>query len=156
MSDSADGAGSRRGLPDESPGAARDRFEQKRDERARRRYYALFENLFVMLLDWRNWSQSLRSFAQKEARYRGGLLLSVFGLFFAGITCIIVSIWLLALGSYQLLAWLLGADFLASFVLFFGFLALAVFLFLILLKTGGKLVESREEEDDLYSDDDDF
>lgn len=134
----------------------RDRFDEQRDERARRRYYTLFENLFVMLLDWRNWSQSLRSFVQTEVRYRGGLLLSVFGLFFAGITCIIVSIWLLALGSYQLLAWLLGSDILASFALFLGFLVLAVFLFLILLKTGGKLVESREEEDDLYRDDDDF
>ncbi|MCR9143402.1 MAG: hypothetical protein NXI24_14220 [bacterium] len=121
-----------------------------------RKYYALFENLVVMLLDWRNWSRSLRSFLKVEARYRARLLITAIGLFVAGMTCIVVAIWLLALGFYQLLAWAFGSPMLASFALFLGFLLLAVFLFAILLKTGGKLLEQREPEDDLYSDDDSY
>lgn len=121
-----------------------------------RRYYALFENLVVMLLDWRNWSRSLRSFLKEEARYRAGLLITAIALFTGGLTCIVVSLWLLALGLYQLLGWLLGSPMLASFALFLGFLALAVLLFAILLKTGGKLLEPKDRGDDLYKDDENF
>ena len=143
---------------DDGPTQESQRRERSPDdpESVVRRYYALFENLVVMLLDWRNWSRSLRSFLKTEARYRGKLLLTAFGLFVAGLTCIVVSIWLLALGAYQLLSWALGSPMAASFALFVGFLLLAVFLFAILLKTGGKLLEQRESEDDLYSDDENF
>ena len=129
---------------------------RQQEETVVRRYYALFENLVVMLLDWRKWSRSLRSFLKLEARYRARLLLTVIGLLIAALTCIVVSVWLLALGFYQLLSWLTGSEIIASFVLFVGFLALAVVLFAFLLKTGGKLLEPREPEDDLYSDDENF
>ncbi len=143
---------------DDGPTREDQRRERSPDdpESVVRRYYALFENLVVMLLDWRNWSRSLRSFLKTEARYRGKLLLAAFGLFVAGLTCIVISIWLLALGSYQLLSWALGSPMAASFALFIGFLLLAVFLFAILLKTGGKLLEQRESEDDLYNDDENY
>ena len=134
-------------------GRKRSRSSGKSDDSsAVREYYALFENLVVMVLDWRNWSRSLRNFMKTEAAYRGRLVFVAIGFLVAALTSVIVAVCLLALGFYQLLSWATGSPIIASFILFVGFLVLAAVLFGFLMKTGLKLLEPRDREDDLYKD----
>lgn len=107
----------------------------------------LFENLFAMLLDFRNWSASLRAFLSEESRYRARLMFYVVLTFTLGMSFLLVAVWFLALGAYQFLSWLLGHPALASFLLVLVFLIVAGFFFFRMFRTAAKIAERRESDD---------
>ncbi|MBE7437223.1 MAG: hypothetical protein HS115_02120 [Spirochaetales bacterium] len=88
------------------------------DDSERRKYFPVFENLALFLLDLHAYGRALRAYLKEEAEYRGLLLFQVLLFFVLGLVCMALAMVFLMLTTFLLLRLFLGSAILAMGLVF--------------------------------------
>ena len=103
------------------------------DERVVHRYYPIFENLILFVLNSGRWVRNFRGFIGAETRYRGRLVVRGFLLFTVALALVFGGGLMLVFGFFFLFRDLTGSAWQAAFLNVLVMLALAAALFLSFL-----------------------
>lgn len=103
------------------------------DERVVRRYYPIFENLILFILNSGRWVRNFRTFFREETRYRGRLLFQGLAFLTVSLAFLFGASLMLVAGFFFLFRDLTGSAWAAAFLNGLVALLLSVFLFSLLL-----------------------
>lgn len=112
----------------------------------RRKYFPVFENLALFLLDLHAYGRALRAYLKEEAEYRGLLLFQVLLFFVLGLVSMALAMIFLMLTIFLLLRLLLGSAVLALGLVFVLTLAVGVSLMFLFAARIRILTDSRRHQ----------
>ena len=124
--------------PGSAPGAAgskrgrRKRSDDKPDPSIVRKYYPVFENLIMFILDAKRWQQAFRAYFKEELGYRGRLLLRGFVFLICAAAFLFGTVGMFLTGSFLAFrSWTGNAAYAAFIMVAFGLLLSLAFLLLV-------------------------
>lgn len=132
--------------------ARRDRFYKNRsgvedDPSVVYRYFPVFENLILFILNSRRWSRNFRLYIQKEARLRSRLLIQGIVFLVCAAAFLVGTVVMVTLGCYLLLRGLTGSREMAAFLMALLGLVLGIILLYLMRGSFRRMTDFRSEEE---------
>ncbi len=129
-----------------SYGRGRSRLSDE-DARVLRRYYPIFENLVLFVLNSGRWVRNFRGFLRQETSYRSRLLLQGFIFLTVALGFVFGAALMLVFGLFFLFRDITGSDWLGAFLNGALGLLVAGTLFLLFLGAMRRIMEARPRPD---------